>query len=153
MRLSDTWRNWLEGIVKRFAGTSQQVRRGQVLFKADADGCRRRTGEKIRERRVTETFAATWQGKPRPLRASLLDDEHGAKVIAVRLGTPQLGDRNRRSIPLRCPPLYGVVVQTSLRTPPVVELAEAVPFSKGEEVDWLGINEGLQLLVPRVTYA
>lgn len=107
VRLSDAERALLEGIVKRFAGTSQQVRRAQVLLKADAGGpawtdaaiadafgCRTQTVENIRERFVTAGFEATLHGQPRPPRASLLDGEQEAKIIAVRLGPPPSGFAN-----------------------------------------------------------
>jgi transposase len=107
VRLSDSERALLEGIVKRFAGTSQQVRRAQVLLKADAGGpawtdaaiaeafgCRTQTVENIRERLVTAGFEATLRGQPRPPRASLLDGEQEAKIIAVRLGPPPSGFAN-----------------------------------------------------------
>ena len=104
VRLSDAEREVLEGVVKRFVGTAQQVRRAQVLLKADADGpawtdaaiagafgCRTQTVETIRERFVTAGFEATLRGQPRPPRASLLDGEQEAKIIAVRLGAPPDG--------------------------------------------------------------
>ncbi len=61
VRLTDEERNVLREVVKKLKGTSQKVRRAQVLLKADADGpnwtdkkiaeavsCRTKTVENIR---------------------------------------------------------------------------------------------------------
>src|SRR5438045_3727224 len=79
VRLTDVERKELTQVVGKFKGSSQKVRRAQVLLKADADGpgwtdakiadaygCRTKTVENIRERFVTEGFALTLNGKPRP---------------------------------------------------------------------------------------
>ena len=63
VRLTDQERDELAAVVKKFKGTSQKVRRAQILSKADADGpnwtdhriceafgCRTRTVEKLRQR-------------------------------------------------------------------------------------------------------
>ena len=109
VRLTDEEREILNRTVKKFNGTSQKVRRAQVLLKADADGpgwtdakiadaygCRTKTVENIRERFVTEGFAVTLDGQPRlkPPRPKLLDGEQEAKVIAMRLGSPPPGFSN-----------------------------------------------------------
>jgi hypothetical protein len=109
VRLTDAERQILTGIVAKFKGSSQKVRRAQVLLKADADGpgwtdakiaeaygCRTKTVENIRERFVTEGFELTLDGKPRPKPPSrkILDGEQEAKVIALRLGTPPPGFAN-----------------------------------------------------------
>lgn len=109
VRLTDEERQTLRGVVKKLNGSSQKVRRAQVLLKADADGpnwtdqqiaeaysCRVRTVEKIRQRLVTEGFDATLNGKQRaqPPRPKLLDGEQEAKVIALRLGKPPKGYAN-----------------------------------------------------------
>lgn len=106
VRLTDAERVTLEQVVAKFKGTSQRVRRAQVLLKSDADGpdwtdaeiadafgCRTRTVENIRERFVTQGFELTVNGKPQPKppRQKLLDGEREAKVIAMRLGTPPAG--------------------------------------------------------------
>ena len=65
VRLSRTERDTLEEVVKRLKGSSQKVRRAQILLKADASGaawsdnhiaeafgCRRQTVEAIRQRFV-----------------------------------------------------------------------------------------------------
>ena len=38
IRLSENERNQLEEVIKKLKGTSQRVRRAQILLKADADG-------------------------------------------------------------------------------------------------------------------
>ena len=61
VRLTDTERETLRSVVKKLSGSSQKVRRAQVLLKADVDGpswtdsritdafgCRINTVEKIR---------------------------------------------------------------------------------------------------------
>jgi hypothetical protein len=106
VRLTDSERTTLTEVVKKFKGSSQKVRRAQVLLKADVDGpawtdakiaefigCRTKTVENIRERLVTVGFEVTLNGKPRdqPPRPKLLDGEQEAKVIAMRLGPPPKG--------------------------------------------------------------
>ncbi len=109
VRLTDEERETLSRVVAKFKGSSQKVRRSQVLLKADADGpgwtdakiadaygCRTKTVENIRERFVTEGFEITLNGRPRvkPPRPKLLDGEQEAKVIAMRLGPPPPGFAN-----------------------------------------------------------
>jgi hypothetical protein len=109
VRLSDAERQVLHEVVKKLKGSSQKVRRAQILLKADADGpawtdqgiaeafgCRRQTVENVRQRLVTEGFEATLNGKPRerPARQPVFDGEQEAKVIALRLGPPPKGFAN-----------------------------------------------------------
>lgn len=108
VRLTEEERATLAGIVAKFKGSSQKVRRAQVLLKADADGpgwtdariaeafgCRTQTVENVRERFVVEGFDITLHGKPRATPpAKLLDGEQEAKVIAMRLGSPPAGFSN-----------------------------------------------------------
>jgi transposase len=109
VRLTDAERETLTQVVAKFKGSSQKVRRAQILLKADADGpgwtdakiaeaydCRIKTVENIRERFVTNGFELTLNGKPRPKPPSqkLLDGEQEAKIIALRLGSPPLGFAN-----------------------------------------------------------
>jgi Homeodomain-like domain len=108
VRLTDAERQSLGEVVARFKGSSQKVRRAQVLLKADADGpcwtdakiadafgCRTKTVENIRERFVVEGFEVTLDGKTRvEPRPKLLDGEQEAKVIAMRLGSPPVGFAN-----------------------------------------------------------
>jgi len=108
VRLSDAERQTLGKVVAKFKGSSQKVRRAQVLLKADADGpgwtdaeiadafgCRTKTVENIRERFVVAGFEVTLEGKLRlEPRRKLLDGEQEAKVIAMRLGSPPAGFAN-----------------------------------------------------------
>jgi len=109
VRLTDGERRTLQEVVKKLKGSSQKVRRAQVLLKADADGpawtdkqiaaafdCRTKTVENIRQRLVTEGFEVTLCGKPRatPARQPIFDGEQEAKVIALRLGPPPKGFAN-----------------------------------------------------------
>jgi hypothetical protein len=109
VRLSRKERETLQEIVKRLKGSSQKVRRAQVLLKTDASGaawtdnriaeafgCRRQTVETIRQRFVECGFQETLEGKNRsaPPVEKLLDGEQEAKVIAMRLGKPPKGYAN-----------------------------------------------------------
>ena len=109
VRLTDEERKTLQRVVDKFKGSSQKVRRAQVLLKADADGpawtdariaeafgCRTKTVENIRQRLVTEGFEITLNGQPRPNPPcpKLLDGKQEAKVIALRLGPPPAGFAN-----------------------------------------------------------
>lgn len=109
VRLTDTERESLRQVVAKFKGTSQKVRRAQVLLKADAEGpgwtdakiadafgCRTKTVENIRERFVTKGFQVTLNGEARlkPPRPKLLDGEQEAKLIAMRLSSPPPGFSN-----------------------------------------------------------
>jgi hypothetical protein len=109
VRLTDSERTTLTEVVKKFKGSSQKVRRVQILLEADQDGpawtdakiaeavgCRTKTVENIRERLVTLGFEVTLNGKSRdqPPRPPLLDGEQEAKVIALRLGLPPKGFAN-----------------------------------------------------------
>ena len=109
VRLTDGERETLRSVVQKLSGSSQKVRRAQVLLKADADGpgwtdrkiadafgCRINTVEEIRQRLVSEGFAIALNGKPRetPPRQKLLAGEQEAKVIALRLGEPPKGFAN-----------------------------------------------------------
>jgi hypothetical protein len=109
VRLSRKERGILEEIVKKLKGSSQKVRRAQVLLKADAlgpgwtdvriaeaYGCRRQTVEVIRQRFVEQGFQEALEGKKRctPPTEKLLDGQQEAKVIATRLGPPPKGYAN-----------------------------------------------------------
>jgi len=109
VRLTDEERNVLKTVLKKLKGSSQKVRRAQVLFAADADGpnwtdqkiadaysCRTKTVENIRQRLVAEGFDIALNGKKResPPRKKSLDGEQEAKVIALRLGQPPEGFAN-----------------------------------------------------------
>jgi hypothetical protein len=109
VRLTDHERNELREVVKKLKGTSQKVRRAQILLKADAGGpnwtderiadaysCRTRTVEKIRERLVERGFEDTLHGLERvqPPVEKLLTGEQEARIIATRLGSPPKGYAN-----------------------------------------------------------
>ena len=106
VRLSDEERGVCLEIVKRLKGTSEKVKRAQILLRADADGpgwpdakiaeahsCSVRTVEKLRERLVTEGFENALERKQRatPPTPAKLDGESEAKLMALRLGTPPAG--------------------------------------------------------------
>lgn len=109
VRLTEQERVRLATVVKRLSGTSQKVRRAQILLKADADGpnwgdqqiadafgCRRRTVENVRQHLVERGLDQTLDGIRRttPPTPKLLDGEQEAKVIATRLGPPPAGYAN-----------------------------------------------------------
>lgn len=106
VRLSDAERKECQEIIRKLKGTSQKVRRAQMLLKADEEGpcwtdakiadafnCRIRTVEKFRKRLVTEGFEVALNGKKRekPPTPRKLDGEGEAKLIAMRLGQPPAG--------------------------------------------------------------
>lgn len=107
VRLSDAERATLAQIVRKLKGSSQKVRRANILLKADvggpgwtdgriaeAFGCRRQTVENLRQRLVTEGFEPAVTGQPRTPRPKVLDGAQEAKVIALRLGPPPAGFAN-----------------------------------------------------------
>jgi hypothetical protein len=108
VRLTDTEREVLTGLLKKQRVSAQKVRRARILLKADADGpawtdakiaeafdCRTRSVESLRERLVTEGFEVALQGKPKSrVRGKVLNGEQEAKIIALRLGQPPKGFAN-----------------------------------------------------------
>jgi hypothetical protein len=109
VRLTDEERETLYGVMKKLKGSSQQVRRAQMLLKADTNGpnwtdkqiaeafsCRTKTVENVRQRLVTVGFeSALYGAKPQtPPRQKRLDGEQEAQIIALRLGTPPTGFAN-----------------------------------------------------------
>jgi hypothetical protein len=109
VRLNQAERDTLREVVKKLSGSSQKVRRAQILLKADANGpswtdthiagafeCRTRTVEKLRQRFVVDGFHLALNGKRRstPPVAKLLNGEQEAKLIAMRLGVPPKGYAN-----------------------------------------------------------
>ena len=106
IRLSDAEREQCQLVVKKLKGTSQKVKRAQILLKSDADGpswtdekiadafnCRTRTIQKLRQRVCTSSFLEALNGKKResPPTACKLDGEGEAKLISMRLGKPPAG--------------------------------------------------------------
>lgn len=109
VRLTDQERTELTAVVKKLKGTSQRVRRAQILLKADADGpnwtdariaeafgCRTKTVENIRERLVERGFreALDRTQREQPPVEKLLNGEQEARIIATRLGPPPRGYAN-----------------------------------------------------------
>jgi hypothetical protein len=106
VRLSDEERGVCQEVIKKLKGSSERVRRAQILLKADADGpawpdsriadafnCRVQTIENLRKRLVTEGFERALDRKKRqePPTPCKLDGEAEAKLIAMRLGKPPAG--------------------------------------------------------------
>ena len=106
VRLSDEERGVCQEVVKRLKGTSEKVRRAQILLKADVAGpgwsdtkiaeafdCRVQTVEAVRKRLVLEGFEAALERKRRatPPTPRKLDGVGEAKLIALRLGKPPAG--------------------------------------------------------------
>lgn len=106
VRLSDEERVVCREIIKKLKGSSQKVRRAQILLKADADGpawpdtriaeafdCRVQTVENVRKRLVIEGFEEALEHKKRadPPTPCKLDGKAEAKLIALRLGKPPTG--------------------------------------------------------------
>lgn len=109
VRLSDEERRELVEVINKLKGTSQKVKRAQILLKADADGpnwphhqiaeaflCRTKTVSNVCKSLVERGFDITLTGKKRaaPPRAKLLDGQQEAKIIALRLGEPPAGYSN-----------------------------------------------------------
>ena len=99
-------RSALEQVVGKLKGSSQKVKRANILLKADAAGpawidakiaealdCRTKTVENVRQRFVEQGFETALNGKKReePPTAKLLDGKQEAKIIAMRLGQPPAG--------------------------------------------------------------
>ena len=106
VRLAVDERAVCEETIKKLKGTSQKVRRAQILLKVDAGGpnwtdeeaaeafgCRARTVENVRKQCVLEGFEAALERKVRatPPTPAILDGEKEAKLIAMRLGKPPAG--------------------------------------------------------------
>jgi transposase len=109
VRLTEEERRELREVIKKLKGSSQKVRRAQILLKADAEksnwtderiaeafGCRTKTVENIRRRLVEQGFEETLKGAQRshPPVEKLLDGEQEAQIIAMRLGSPPKGYAN-----------------------------------------------------------
>ena len=109
VRLSNQERQELLAVITKLKGTSQKVKRAQILLKADADGpnwphhqiaeaflCRTKTVSNVCKSLVERGFDITLNGKKRdtPPRDKLLDGRQEAKIIALRLGEPPKGYGN-----------------------------------------------------------
>lgn len=106
VRLTDSERETLREITKKLKGSSEKVRRANILLMADVNGpnwpdqqiaeafsCWRQTVECIRKRLVVRGFEEAVHGKVRegPPRLKLLDGRQEAELIALRLGEPPNG--------------------------------------------------------------
>jgi len=93
-------------IIKKLKGSSQKVRRANILLQADAAGpnwkdqdiadayhCTRQCVENLRKRLVTEGFDIALNGKKRetPPRKKCFDGRQEAEVIALRMSDPPEG--------------------------------------------------------------
>lgn len=109
VRLTEAERAQLRGVVRKLKGTSQKVKRAQILLKADVNGpawtdrqiaeafdCRVQTVEDVRQRLVERGFDETLNGAKRvkPPTPKLLDGNQEARIIALRLGPPPQGYAN-----------------------------------------------------------
>ncbi len=109
VELSEHEQNRLLDIVKKLKGTSQKVRRANILLKANFEGpnwsdakiaealsCRIKTVENVRRRLVTEGLDSVLNRKTRetPPRPKILDGKQEADIIALRLGKPPAGFAN-----------------------------------------------------------
>lgn len=109
VRLTDAERRELREVVGKLKGTSQKVKRAQILLKSDAEGpgwtdrkiaeafdCRVQTVESLRQRLVERGFEEALNGAKRtkPPTPKLLDGKQEAQVIALRLGAPPKGYAN-----------------------------------------------------------
>lgn len=107
--LSKSERQICEEVVKRLKGTSQKVRRAQILLQGDSKGpnwtdvqiaeayrCRTKTVENIRQRFVERGFEECLNRKKRdkPPTPKLLDGKQEAKILAMRLGQAPKGYAN-----------------------------------------------------------
>lgn len=106
VRLTDSEREVCNEVVRKLKGTSQKVRRAQILLKSDADGpgwtdtriadafsCRTKTVENVRQRFVELGFDQTLNRQKSHSAGAkkLLGGKEEAKVIAMRLGSPPNG--------------------------------------------------------------
>jgi hypothetical protein len=104
VRLSEEERQVCEQVSDKLKGTSQKVRRANILLKADAGGpawtdkqiaeafrCRIQTVENIRKKCVLEGFEAALEHRKPQAPPTLLDGKQQAQVIATRLGSPPKG--------------------------------------------------------------
>ena len=126
--LSAEERQVCQEVIKKLKGSSQKVRRAQILLKADADGpgwsdariaeafgCRRQTVESLRQRLVLAGFEEALNGKPcaEPPTRPKLDGDGEAQLIALRLGSPP-GGYGRWSLRLLADQLVALEVVESI---------------------------------------
>ena len=108
VRLTAQEREVCRETVRKLNGSSEKVRRAQILLKADADGpawtderiadafsCRTKTVENIRQRSCWKGSSGRWNanGGSRP-RSPNCRRRQEAHIIALRLGPPPKGYAN-----------------------------------------------------------
>ncbi len=106
VHLTESEREVCKDTIQKLKGTSQKVRRAQVLLKADADepawsdakiadayACRTKTVENLRLRFVEQGFEQTLNRKKSSTAGAkkLLSGSEEAEIIALRLGSPPAG--------------------------------------------------------------
>ena len=103
VELSDLERQICKEVVKKLKGTSEKVKRANIILKADqgwtdsknaeALDCRTKTIENVRKRFVELGFEQTLDRVVRtsPPVEKILDGKQEARVIAMRLGDPPKG--------------------------------------------------------------
>jgi len=106
VRLTEKEREFLREITKKLKGSSEKVRRANILLMADANGpnwkdsqiaeafnCSPKTVENVRRRLVMDGFEEVLNGVRRqsPPTPKKLDGRQEAEIIALRLGVPPKG--------------------------------------------------------------
>src|SRR5690606_377233 len=106
VELTDDERAALRDVVKKLKGSSQKVKRANILLKADAAGpswtdariaealdCRAQPAGNVRQGFAERGFDIALTGKTRetPPTQNRLDGDQEAKITAMRLGQPPRG--------------------------------------------------------------
>ena len=103
VQLTDSEREICKEVIGKLKGTSQKVRRAQMLLKSDAGWtdsqiadafcCRTKTVENVRQRLVELGFDKTLNRKKSATAGAkkLLNGSEEAKIIAMRLASPPAG--------------------------------------------------------------
>src|ERR1017187_8287093 len=110
VRLTEAERDSLRQVVAKLKGTSQKVRRAQVLLKGDVDGpgwtdvkiadafgCRSKTVENIRQRFVTKGFDLTLDDTA-VCEGSALRDDRTIEIGNSRMAPAQQRQATRRGL-------------------------------------------------------
>ncbi len=148
VELTDEERQICREVVKKLKGTSEKVKRANILLKADAGwtdakiaealDCRIKTVENVRKRFVERGFEETLHRKKRsaPPVEKLLDGEQEAKIIALWLGEPPPGYGRwslrllaRKVVELQI--VESISYQTVRRTLKKTTCTQSVPFNTG----------------------
>jgi len=106
VRLTVQERQALREMIRTLSGSSEKVRRAQILLQADVNGpgwtdaqiaeayhCRVQTVVNVRQRLVEDGFERALERKKRqtPPTPKKLDGKQEAQIIALRLGSPPEG--------------------------------------------------------------